>query len=60
MLHLAVVLEERDLVGGCFDAQDEMELIVHFDGGRSHLVLDVRADPAFVETITYLVLVIAI
>ena len=60
MLHLAIVLEKRDLVDGGFDAQNETELSVHFDGERTPLMLDARAEPAFVETLTHLALVIAI
>jgi hypothetical protein len=60
VLHLAVVLEEGNVVDRSLDAQNETELIVHFDGERSHLMLDARAEPAFVEAITHLALVVAI
>src|SRR3989304_5415683 len=60
MLHLAIMLEEGNIIDGCLNAQDETELIVHFDGERSHLMLDARAEPTLIEAIPHLALVVAI
>src|SRR3972149_2513477 len=60
MLHLAIMLEEGNLIDRCLNAQDETELIIHFDGERSHLMLDARAEPTLIEAITHLALVVAI
>src|SRR3990172_1989505 len=59
MLHLAIMLEEGNIVDDGFNAQDETELIIHFDAERSHLMLDARAEPTLIE-ITHLALVVAI
>src|SRR5450631_1415198 len=40
MFHLAVVLEERDIVGGGLDAQDAGELVVDLDRARVEFVFD--------------------
>src|ERR1700690_4007464 len=59
MLHLAVLLEESNLVDRGFDAQDQAEFIVQFDRDRPHLMLDAGTQPAPVEAVTQLALVIA-
>jgi hypothetical protein len=43
MFHLAVVLEEGDVVGGGFETQHEIKLVVHFYGGFAVVVLDAGA-----------------
>src|SRR3990172_8304803 len=60
MLHLAIMLEEGNIVDSCLNAQDEIELVVHFDRDGSHLVFDTSTDPAFVEAVPHLSLVVAI
>ncbi len=40
MFHLAVVLEEGDVIGRRLDAQHAAELVVHFDRGFAEAVLD--------------------
>src|SRR5512141_3203391 len=60
MMHLAVMLEKRNLVDCGLNAQDKTELIVHFDREWSHLMLDARAQPTLIEAITHLALVVAI
>ena len=59
MVYLAIVPEKRDIVHHGLDTQDETELVVHFDGDGSHLVLEAPAEPALVEAIPHLALVIA-
>jgi len=59
MLNLAIVLKEGDVVDGRFDAQDEAEFIVHFDGDGPHLMFDACAQPALVQAITDLSPVVA-
>jgi hypothetical protein len=59
MLHLAVLLEESNVVDRGFDAQDQAEFIVQFDRDRAHLMLDAGTQPAPVEAVTQLALVIA-
>ena len=60
MLHLAILLEEGNLVDRRLNSQDQVEFIVHFDGNWPVLVLDARANPALIEAITHLTLVVAI
>ena len=59
MLHLAVLLEEGDIVDGGFDAQDQVEFIVQLDRNGSHLMFEATSQPALVEAVTHLALVIA-
>ena len=40
VFHLAVVLEEGNIVGGGFDAQDATKLVVHLDRVLAHPMLD--------------------
>ncbi|MBK7234510.1 MAG: hypothetical protein IPI02_02365 [Sterolibacteriaceae bacterium] len=40
VFHLAVVLEERNVIGCGLDAQDASELVVDLDRDRSEFVLD--------------------
>ena len=40
MFHLAVVLEERNVVDCCLDTQHLAEFVVNLDAGRTHAVLD--------------------
>lgn len=41
--HLAVVFEKRDVVGGGFDTEHYALLVVHLDGGLSHVMSDACA-----------------
>ena len=59
MIDLTVLLEERDLVDGSFNAQDDVELVIHFDHNGSHLVSNATAQPAHIEAIAHLSLVVA-
>ncbi len=60
MLDLTVLLEEGHIVDRGFNPQEDIELVIQFDGHRPHLVLQASAQPAFVKTITHLILVIAV
>ena len=46
MIDLAVLLEESDLIESGFNPQDEVEIGVHFDGKRPHLVSNATAQSA--------------
>ena len=59
MLHSSVLLKEVDLVHRCFNTQNDIELVIHLDAYRPHLMLQPCSQPPFVETIAYLVLVVA-
>ena len=60
MMYLAVVLEEGNVVGSSFDAQDDVELVVHLDCDRPHLMLEAGTEPANVEAVAHLSLVVAV
>ena len=60
MLHLPVLRKEGNIVDGSLDAQGPLELIIQLDRDRSHLRLDVGAQPTLVEAIAQLSLVVAI
>ena len=59
MLHLAILLEEGDLVDRGFDPQDQAEFIVQFDRDGAHLMLEPGTQPAPIEAVTQFALVIA-
>jgi hypothetical protein len=54
LFHLAVVFEKGDVVGRGLDAQDNAVLVVHLDGGRSHVVTDAGALDAGMEVVPQL------
>jgi len=54
MFHVAVVLEEGDVVGGGFDAQDAAEFVVHFDRSRAHVRADSGSLDAGIEIVAEL------
>ena len=51
MFYRAVVLELGDVVDGCLNAQDYSLLIIHFDGGPTHVVFDAHSLDAVVKLI---------
>ena len=59
VLHLAVLLEEGDVVDRGLDAQDDTELVVHFERHPVHLMLDACAQQPNVEAIAHLSLIVA-
>ena len=60
VLNLAVLFEEGDIRRGGFDAQDNVELVVHLDGDGTHLMLDTRTQKTHVEAIAHFSLVVAV
>ena len=60
MYYLTVVFEKGDVVGGRFDAQHDAVLVVHFDGGLSHGVLDTCSLEARVKIVAHFVLVVTV
>jgi hypothetical protein len=59
VVDLAILLKKGDIVNRGFDAQDQAEFVVHFDGDSPHLVFDPAAKMAKVKAITQLILVVA-
>ena len=43
LFHVAVVLEEGDIVGGTFYTGDQPGLVVELDAGRPHVMADMGA-----------------
>jgi hypothetical protein len=39
LFHVAVVLEERDIVSGAFDAGDQGEIVIELDASGAHKVV---------------------
>ena len=60
MFYPSVVLEERDVVDGRLDSQNETVFVVHLERDGSHGMFDPRAFDARVKPVTELVLVIAV
>ena len=58
-LDFSIVPELGDIVGGCFNPQDDPELVVHLNGDRTHMVLDSRAKNACVEVVAHFALVVS-
>lgn len=54
-----MVLEKRDIVGGGLDSYDQPELIVHLDGGSTHVMAYTRALDTCAEVVAKFVLIIA-
>ena len=54
------MFEKRDVVGGRLDAQHDPVLVVHFDGGLSHVVFDAGSLNAGVKVIAHVILVVAV
>ena len=55
-----MVSEERHVVGGGLDAQDQSQLVIHLDGNPTHVVLDSGPFDAGVEVVADLPLVVAV
>ena len=60
MFYQTVVLEKGYIIDGRLNSKDETELVVHFDGNRSHGVSDPGTFNACVEIVAHLVLVTVI
>src|ERR1017187_5042799 len=58
MFYPSVVLEERDVVNGRLDSQNETVFVVHLD--RSHGMFDPRSLDARIEPVAQRVLVVAV
>lgn len=40
MFHLPVVFEKTDVIGRCFNAQNDPQLVIHFNRNRTHMMFD--------------------
>jgi hypothetical protein len=60
VFYLSVVLEEGNVVGCGFDAQDQGEFVVHLDRHLTHVVLDASAFDACVKVVPNLVLIVTV
>ena len=56
LFHVAVVLEERDIVDGALHARDQAGLVVELDAGRAHVMADAGAFDAGGEVVADLAL----
>ena len=59
MLYLPILSEEVDLIHGSFNTQDDVELVIHLNADRTHLMFQAGTQSPFGETIPHLVLVVA-
>lgn len=59
MFHPPVVLKEGDIVGHCFNAQDDGVFIIHLDSNLAHMVIDTSAFDTGVKIVTHFILVVA-
>jgi hypothetical protein len=51
LFHRSVVLEEGNVVGGGFDAQNTPRFVVHLDAGGSHVMADPCSLNASIEVV---------
>ena len=60
LFHVAVVLEEGDIVGGALDARDDAGLVVELEAGGTHVMADAGALDAGGEVVADLALVVGV